>query len=273
MTLQDLVAHDLLSTDAAGEPSSGRELTLARLLHRDRAVRRAAYSEALARRWIDTTGRTVVRALLVAPQVGAERRLVAGRRLAAAAPSHTTFIGDLDGAIYLATRDSFDEKVLDEWMRAESLRLGVPLRALGSAEHRGASGDLLESAEQARVAADLTAALPELQPAQNIDALGGWVLLHAVAADAPRLADISPAAEALARSGDAVQRETIETYLDAGGRTSVACARLHIHRTTLYYRLDNMPALVREALADGLKRSTLHLSLKLMRLREATGAV
>ncbi|MFZ8477397.1 helix-turn-helix domain-containing protein, partial [Staphylococcus aureus] len=50
------------------------------------------------------------------------------------------------------------------------------------------------------------------------------------------------------------------------GRASVACQRLHIHRTTLYYRLEQMPEVVREALADGLQRSTLHLTLKLLRL-------
>jgi hypothetical protein len=63
-----------------------------------------------------------------------------------------------------------------------------------------------------------------------------------------------------------VRRETVETYLDAGCNVVVACERLHIHRTTLYYRLDTMPEVVRDALADGLKRSTLHLSLKLLRL-------
>ena len=51
---------------------------------------------------------------------------------------------------------------------------------------------------------------------------------------------------------------------------STACKQLHIHRTTLYYRLENMPASVRDALEDGLKRSTLHLSLKLLRLRDGT---
>lgn len=270
---RDCLAHDLLSPDAAEEQSWDREQALALLLHHDRVVRRAAYSESVARRWIGTTGRTVVRALLLDPAIDAERRLGFGRHVALAAPSRTLFLGDVDAALYLLTRDSPRGNVLDTWIADEALRLGVPLRALGSAQHLGASGDLLQAAEQARVAADLTAALPELQPARNIDELGGWVLLHAVAAGNPRLADISPAADALSRSGDTLQRETVETYLDAGGRTSTACARLHIHRTTLYYRLDNMPDVVREALGDGLKRSTLHLGLKLMRLWEATGVL
>ncbi|WP_244231612.1 MULTISPECIES: helix-turn-helix domain-containing protein [unclassified Rathayibacter] len=35
-----------------------------------------------------------------------------------------------------------------------------------------------------------------------------------------------------------------------------ACAILHIHRTTLYYRLENLPPAVRAALDDGLQRCT-----------------
>jgi sugar diacid utilization regulator len=52
-----------------------------------------------------------------------------------------------------------------------------------------------------------------------------------------------------------------------------ACEVLFIHRTTLYYRLEKMPEVVREALADGMKKSTLHLALKLIRLWEASGRV
>jgi hypothetical protein len=70
-------------------------------------------------------------------------------------------------------------------------------------------------------------------------------------------------------AGDEVQRQTIEAYLDEAGRAPDTCARLHIHRTTLYYRLEHMPSAVREALADGLQRSTLHLALKTARLWEA----
>jgi DNA-binding PucR family transcriptional regulator len=63
----------------------------------------------------------------------------------------------------------------------------------------------------------------------------------------------------------------VETYLDVSGNVVAACELLFVHRTTLYYRLEKMPPVVREALADGMKRSTLHLSLKLIRMWEATG--
>jgi hypothetical protein len=58
----------------------------------------------------------------------------------------------------------------------------------------------------------------------------------------------------------------VEAYLDAGCSVAVACRALFIHRTTLYYRLESMSGTVRDALADGLQRSTLHLGLKFLRL-------
>jgi len=267
------IARDLLTDDPAARPGSTRELTMAHLLDDDPAVRRAAFADAVTHRWIDRGGRTVVRALLVDEAVGGLQQVSLGRHLAARTPSHTTFIRERDSVVYLVTRDGRTDNDLDRWIRDESTRVGVPVVAIGSAHHDPASDDLFEAAAEARIAADLTAALPELQPASSIEELGGWVMLQSVSASPRRLADISPAADILCRAGDALQRQTIETYLDAGGQARTACERLHIHRTTLYYRLDNMPEVVKDALADGMKRSTLHLALKLIRYWEASGAI
>jgi hypothetical protein len=267
------LARDLIDDADNGRTGSSREWTMGRLLHNDGAVRRAAFVEAVSHRWLDRGGRTVVRAVLLDDAAGRLQRVAFGRHLASSIPSRTTFLREQDSVLYLVTREPGADLDLDAAIRAEAERAGVAVVSIGSAPHDPASSDLGHAAEQARIAADLTAALPELQATSSIGELGGWVLLHAVAAGSPRLGDISPAAEQLCRSADSLQRETIETYLDAGGQARTACERLHIHRTTLYYRLENMPQLVREALDDGLKRSTLHLSLKLARLWEATGAL
>lgn len=266
------IARSLLS-DGGDSSGSTREETLRLLLDDDPRTRRAAFSEAVSRRWIDRGGRTVVRAVIVDDRVGRLRRATFARHIAAATPAHSAVLREHDSVLYLVTRDPRRDIDLDEWLRRESQRLGVLVSGIGSARLDASATDLRDTAEQARVAADITAALPELRSASSIDELGGWVMLHSVTADARRLADISPAADQLCRAGDALQRETVETYLDSGGHARVACEKLHIHRTTLYYRLDNMPPLVRDALDDGLKRSTLHLALKLVRLWEATGAL
>jgi DNA-binding PucR family transcriptional regulator len=84
-----------------------------------------------------------------------------------------------------------------------------------------------------------------------------------------RVRDISPAADVLLEPANSIYRQTVEVYLDVAGRIADACARLHIHRTTLYYRLDKAPEAVRDALHDGSARSSLHLALKLERLWHA----
>jgi len=273
------VARDLLGDSWTTDPATDRAATMSRLLDDDSHLRRMAFAEAVARRWLDRGARTVVRAVLVDERVGVIRKVAFGRHLAASGTSSTTFVREQESFLYLVTREAAAEvesnagaaAAFDAWVGAEAARLGVPVLSIGSARHDAADDDLVLSAQQARIAAELTASLPELQPSRGIDELGGWVLLHAVAPGSRRLSDISPAAEVLCRNGDSLQRQTVETYLDAGGQARAACERLHIHRTTLYYRLENMPEIVREALDDGMKRSTLHLALKLIRLWEATG--
>ena len=267
------IARDLLGDGVESRPGTSRETTMSRLLDDDLVIRRTAFLDAVNHRWVDRGKRTVVRAVMVDDSVGTLQRVAFGRHLAAATATHTTFVRDHESILYLVTREGRGSADLDARIRDESARLDVAVVAVGSAHHDPSADELGDTAAKARIAAELTSALPELRPKNDIADLGGWVLLHAVAAGSKRLADISPAAEYLCGAGDRVQRETIETYLDAGGQARAACERLHIHRTTLYYRLDNMPPIVRDALDDGMKRSTLHLTLKLIRLWEETGAL
>lgn len=65
--------------------------------------------------------------------------------------------------------------------------------------------------------------------------------------------------------------ETLEAYLSAGGAGSAAAKVLHIHRTTLYYRLDRVREVTGLDLDDGRTRTTLQLGLathRLLRARE-----
>jgi DNA-binding PucR family transcriptional regulator len=63
--------------------------------------------------------------------------------------------------------------------------------------------------------------------------------------------------------------ETAETYLDCAGDTTRTAQALHIHRTTLHYRLNRIQALSGFDLTSGSDRLSLHLGAKLLRL---TGA-
>ncbi|PJJ63644.1 PucR family transcriptional regulator [Compostimonas suwonensis] len=61
--------------------------------------------------------------------------------------------------------------------------------------------------------------------------------------------------------------ETLETYLDVAGNVQTAAAKLHLHRTSLYYRLHRIEKLASTDLKDGGERLNLHLSLKVAMLR------
>lgn len=61
---------------------------------------------------------------------------------------------------------------------------------------------------------------------------------------------------------------TLEQYLDAGGNGVQTAERLHIHRSTLNYRLARITELCQADLSDPMTRINLQVALKLLRLFE-----
>ena len=100
------------------------------------------------------------------------------------------------------------------------------------------------------------------------DALGSW---HLIAAAPPDLApaDIHPGAEVLARQARPDLMTTARVVLDHGGDAARAAAQLHIHRSTLYYRLDRIEALTGVNLKASPQRDDLHMALRLAAFRRA----
>jgi PucR C-terminal helix-turn-helix domain len=107
----------------------------------------------------------------------------------------------------------------------------------------------------------------------SFDALGSWHLIASAPADLA-VADIHPGAEVLVRQRRPDLMITARTVLDYGGDIAKAAAQLHIHRTTLYYRLDRIEALTGVSLKTGPERDDLHMALRLaaFRLADAPGA-
>ena len=60
--------------------------------------------------------------------------------------------------------------------------------------------------------------------------------------------------------------ETLRCYLDHGGAAPATAAALHLHRTSLYYRMDRIQEFTGMDLADGRARLMLHLGLYLLDL-------
>lgn len=107
-----------------------------------------------------------------------------------------------------------------------------------------------------------------LVPAPTWDALGAWHLVVAAPPDVtPGL--VHPGAEVLAEQKRPDLMVTARCVLDNGGDVTASAEQLHIHRTTLYYRLKRIEALtgVNLRLAPG--RDALQLALQLAAYRAA----
>lgn len=257
----------LMGRELGGEAAGHRDGVYARLLDAVETVRGDALWEVRSRRWLAAPGEPLRVWAVLLEEASPLEHVAIGRHLAAVVPLRAEFVAVRDGAVILVSPADDTLPTLSAEMEAEARSRGVEVLAVATADGGADIDDLGETATRAIDAARLRAALP--QPlAARAEELGGWMLVQSLPRSASLLRLACPAAHDLLVDGDAVQRETVEAYLDAAGRAPVACARLHIHRTTLYYRLEHLPETVRAALADGLQRSTLHLALKTIRLWE-----
>jgi sugar diacid utilization regulator len=126
------------------------------------------------------------------------------------------------------------------------------------------------SARQAHTAATVARLLDGFGPVAAWDSLGVYSLLLQLP-QRELSADLCPPGLLRLVDGDRSGRllETAETYLDCAGDTTRAAEALHIHRTTLHYRLGRIQALSGFDLANGSDRLSLHLGAKLLRLAGA----
>ena len=139
----------------------------------------------------------------------------------------------------------------------------------------GAEVDDLTTAWQSHHQADLAVrAVPILGagPIAHWGSLGALQLLLRIPA-AEMSAAFVPAAITAVREADASGRlvETLERYLRCGGSGAATAATMHIHRTTLYYRLDRIREITGLDIDDGDARLHLHLGLVAHRMVEQTG--
>lgn len=189
-----------------------------------------------------------------------------------------------DGAFYLARKDHCVLVMVAPHDEDAQLQAQLAsLRAVASAElaaadpagvlvvgvggHRAALVDAVHSYHEARMAATAGAALPGVGELVRWSRLGVYQVAATLAdgVDRPpvphaglrRLLDLPEALPLL---------ETLETYLDAAGNAQLTAELLHLHRTSLYYRLQRVEQLARTDLKDGVERLALHLSLKVARM-------
>jgi PucR C-terminal helix-turn-helix domain/GGDEF-like domain len=94
--------------------------------------------------------------------------------------------------------------------------------------------------------------------------LGADRLLAGLPGDA--LEDLPAGVRTLLAGGHEQLVETLETYLDHAGDAKATAAALHVHRTSLYYRLHRIEELAAVDLSSGEDRLVCHMALRLARL-------
>ncbi|MGW1680840.1 PucR family transcriptional regulator [Saccharopolyspora sp. NPDC002376] len=124
------------------------------------------------------------------------------------------------------------------------------------------------SAETARDQAVAAAELASLDPALNRHAT--WSSLGAYRALIDAEPDLALSSIDSAGTSAPMLLETLETFLDLGGDVQATAARLNLHRSSLYYRLDRISKLLGAELSNGLVRLELHLALKQRRANRRT---
>jgi hypothetical protein len=130
--------------------------------------------------------------------------------------------------------------------------------------------DLGEAFRRAVAVQRVMAAGACIEPA-TWDGLGAWRLI-VEAPESLRPADLHPGAETLAQQSNTALMTTTRVILDLGGDVAAAAQALHVHRTTLYYRMDRIRELTGVDLRTGAARIDLQLALWLAAYRDATVA-
>jgi hypothetical protein len=121
------------------------------------------------------------------------------------------------------------------------------------------------SYRQAMLAARVAATVPSIGDLPRWRDLGAFRALAQLPPGEIAESCLDPRLVMLLQADEALL-ETLETYLDLGGDVKRTSERLHLHRATLYYRLDKVRRLTGVDLSDGNDRLALHLSFKLARL-------
>jgi sugar diacid utilization regulator len=245
--LRDLLSDDVTVRRAAADALRSLERVAEGAAHR-----------ALVVHVLGDTGREDVRQAVEDALDRVSRRLGAKPALHLARGDHGVLLLE-DGV----PRPAAVQRVREELTRllpAARTRTGV-----GDASE--ALEDVARSWQQARQALRVAEAVPGFGDDVTWSQLGVYrVLVHLPLDELPDEALPPALLHLLTTDGGRELVRTVEGYLDHGGDARSTAEELHVHRTTLYYRLSRFTELTGLDLGDGDDRLTVHLGLKLARL-------
>jgi PucR C-terminal helix-turn-helix domain len=141
-----------------------------------------------------------------------------------------------------------------------------PQLVIGTAGAAAALAAVHAERDNARYAAEVAAAVPAFSRAADWGDLDSYAVFQYLPRDQAAPERICPGITAVLTERTGMYEATIRAYLDCGANAQQAAALLHIHRTTLYWRLARVTDLLAVDLSRGDDRLKLHLALKLAEL-------
>jgi hypothetical protein len=182
---------------------------------------------------------------------------------------------DAARALIIIDRCDDDVHVVADTVRRRGswqVRGAIAVHPVPAAHGPGTSGsplplvELHEAVRRARLTLRAIAAGAVLE-APRWDCLNSWrLVVEAPPSVAPR--DLHPGVDALLDLGRPELVTSARTLLGLGGDVRRAADALHLHRTTLYYRLERISALTGVDLRDESERHELDLALRLAAFRD-----
>ena len=185
------------------------------------------------------------------------RRAAGNLRLRAAAGTLVLASPGEGELVAITTNDALAE------VRRVVRALPRPLLAVGTCGGTAALADVHASLDDARYAACVAARVPRFGRAADWASLGVYAAFQHLYRDPSAPERICPGISALLDERAATYRQTMRCYLECAAQAQQAAAQLHIHRTTLYWRLARAAELVPLDLRRGEDRLKLHLALAL----------
>jgi PucR family transcriptional regulator, purine catabolism regulatory protein len=175
-------------------------------------------------------------------------------------------VGQFAGQVVILVQAEADIPALIEQIRRE-INQGVSLRVGVSRQHKGADR-VGQAHQECREALYIAQRLRDNRAAAYFDHLGYLHALYMAGDGALNTNPYVPLVRRLMEEQSMELFNTLEAYLDAGGNGVQTAEILHVHRSTLNYRLGRVTELCEADLTDPLVRTNLQVAVKLLRLFE-----
>ncbi|MBI0380032.1 helix-turn-helix domain-containing protein [Streptomyces albiflaviniger] len=142
-----------------------------------------------------------------------------------------------------------------------ALRWSAREHIVGTRSGVGSLEGVREAREDARYAADISGVAAGSTGMSDWSELGPYSAFQHLERSLGGLERLCPGISALWVSGNEMYECTVRSYLGHGGNVQKTAADLHIHRTTLYWRLTNVERALGVDLSSGDDRLRLHMAL------------